>query len=524
MPTSLRAAGRADRPAVAESRREFVAALEVVAAQHGEATAIVDGDRHITFAALATEVENRCSQLTGAGLRTGDRVALVAENSADYLTSAFAVLKAGGVLVTIYPSSPPADLAFCIADADPVLVLVDEHTAAVVADALPETMPVVDVTGRFEVRNLRSDAAPSPEGLRAPLYLICYSSGTTSRPKAIMLSAESVFNGADVYADVWHLSASDTSVVALPMAWLYGLATTSMATLLRGGCVLVLRRSHPELLADAIASHRATFIAGVTTMFAKLVSYLDELETAPDLTSLRLCVSGGEPRNEAAFDRFEALSGTPVHDTFCASECFPLITYDPVADPRPVRGSAGRLVPGSLLRVVDEAGEDVAPGEVGEALAGGPGLFLGYWNDPELTRDALTADGWYRHQDLVRVDPDGYVYVVGRLSDMIIRGGSNVSPAEVEHVLRDHAAVRDVAVVGLPDDVYGQRVVAAVVVANGERLDSEELAALARSRLASFKVPTDFVRVDRLAVNATTGKVNRRAVADQLSRSGVRAT
>lgn len=499
--------------------REFVASLEAVASTRPEEIAIVDGSVRVTYEALVADVTDRAKQLSGAGLMPGHRVALIAENSAAYLVSAFAVLKAGGVLVTIYPSSPPAELAFCIADADPVLTLVDASSADVVAQAAPDGMPIADISSSFALGSVREDSAPNPSGLRAPLYLICYSSGTTGRPKAIMLSAENIHNGISVYADVWHLGGEDKALVALPMAWLYGLATTSMATLISGGCVVVLRRSHPELIADAVSTHRITFLAGVTTMFTKMVGYIDSSGVPVDLSSLRLCISGGEPRNESSFDRFEELSGVPVHDTFCASECFPLATYDPVADPRPVRGSSGKVVAGSRLRVVDAAGQEVPLGEVGEALANGPGLFLGYWNDEELTARALTPDGWYRHQDLVRVDPDGYVYVVGRLSDMIIRGGSNVSPAEVEQVLRSHPGVRDVAVVGLPDDVYGQRVVAAVVPEDGLAVDADRLSEFGRSQLASFKVPVDFITVDRIPLKATTGKVDRREVAELLTKS-----
>jgi long-chain acyl-CoA synthetase len=189
-------------------------------------------------------------------------------------------------------------------------------------------------------------------------------------------------------------------------------------------------------------------------------------------------------------------------------------------DPTPVRGSAGKLVPGALLKVVGPDGREVHPGGIGEALAWSPGLMLGYWGDEEQTSKALTDDGFYRQKDLVRVDADGYVYVVGRISDMIIRGGSNISPAEVERVLREHPTVRDVAVVGLPDDVYGQRVTAAVLLPDGVRFDPEVLSSFASTQLSSFKLPSDYVVLDEFPVNKTTGKVDRKSIATALEKVG----
>lgn len=500
--------------------RGFTARLERIAAEHATSAAIIDGDRAVTYAELTRTVDERATQLREAGLRPGYRVALVAENSAYYLITAFAVWQAGGVLATIYPSTGAADLEYSLTSSDPALVLADEHTVDRVRQALSSDVPCALIDDRFALERVRDDAKPNPSGLRAPISLVCYTSGTTSRPKAIMLSATAVLNGAQIYAEVWRLGPQDRMIVCLPMAWLYGLDSTSMATLLVGGTVVVLRRARPELIVDAIERHRATVLPGVTTMFGKLADHLGGLDRTPDLSSLRFCVSGGEPRNEAAFDKWTAFAGCPVHDTFCPSECFPLITYDPVADPAPVRGSAGKVVPRSQLRVVDADGHDVPVGEVGEALVDGPGLFLGYWGDEGQTRAALTDDGWYRTNDLVRVDEAGYVYVVGRLSDMIIRGGTNVSPAEVEAVLREHPAVRDVCVVGLPDAVYGQRVAAAVVTESPDAARLDELTAFATDRLASYKVPSQYRIVDRLPQNDTTGKVDRRQVAAAFAETG----
>jgi long-chain acyl-CoA synthetase len=498
-------------------RREYLSQLMDIAVRQPGSFAVIDENEAITYSELVATVQERAQDLSEAGVQPGDRIALVAENSAQYLISAFAVWSSGGILATIYPSTATVDLAYTLENADPVLVLTDIHKARVVREAAHKDLPVVEIDGpAFDVPALRPGRIANPD-LREPLHLICYSSGTTSRPKAIMVSESALANGARTYADVWHLTADDRTIACLPMAWLYGLNTTSMATLIHGGTVIVLRRARPELLIDAIETHHATVLTGVTTMFAKLVSLLEHSEDHHNFPSLRLVVSGGEPRNESVFERFAALTGHPVHDTFCASECFPLITYDPIMDPVPIPGSAGKIVPRSEIRILDSLGNEVRAGEVGEALSRSPGLMLGYWRDTMQSSAAITEDGWYRTKDLVRIDENGYVYVVGRASEMIIRGGSNVSPAEVERVLREHPSVSDVAVIGLPDDTYGQEVVAAIVLGAGAILNPSELRTHSAQHLASFKVPSRYVAFTELPQNATTGKLDRRQVAAKIN-------
>ncbi|MBT2554173.1 class I adenylate-forming enzyme family protein [Arthrobacter sp. ISL-5] len=505
-----------------EKTKEFVDELAKVATVSPKALAIIDGPLRVTYEELMNQVNELAVALQQAGLRSGDRVALVAENSAEYLVTAFAVWRAHAVLVTIYPSSTVSTLGHCLNSSDPVLVFVNESSFDSVRQAVPD-WPVALISDP-SVPPVRKAAKETPADVRDSLALICYTSGTTSYPKAVMVSTKTLYHGASAYSESWHLGPSDRTVVSLPMAWLYGLNTTSMATLLRGGTVIPLRRSRPSMLIDAIVEHKATFLPGVTTMFAKLVQHLDGLDSRPDLSSLRFCLSAGEPRNEHAFDRWTAYTGVPVFDNYSASECYPLVTYDPQADPAPVPGSAGKVVPGSELRVVDRNGNDVEPGEVGEGLSRSPGLMLGYWEDAEQTRAAMTNDGWYRTKDLVRVDESGFVYVVGRLSDMIIRGGSNVSPAEVERVVREHPGVRDVSVVGLPDDTYGQRVVAAVVPDSSVTFDSTSIAEFCSKHLPSYMVPNDYIPVQELPQSKTTGKVDRRQVTAILEANRTTAT
>lgn len=489
----------------------FLDRIEAVASQRDAHTAVVDEERRLSYSQLRQEFTLRRQVLLDAGVSSGDRIAIVAENSAAYLTTVLAVWAADAVAVTIYPSTSAADLAAVLADADPVLVIFDARTGALVASAAG-TVPVASMDGEFAVSGVAPGTVPSPAAVIDRLCLICYSSGTTARPKAIMLSAEAILNTVTTWGSVWRLSPSDATLVCLPMAWLFGLTTSSMSALYAGGKVVVRRRAKAESLLGAIEDEGVTFFPAVTTVLTKLAAHLQASGRDRRIRSLRLLISGGEPRNETAFGALERYTGIPVHDNYCASEMQPLVSYDPLADPVPRPGSAGKLLPGAQLRIVDADGVDVPVGEVGEGLSCGIGLMLGYWNDPAQTAQVLTADGWYRTKDLLRMDEEGYLFVVGRASDMIIRGGSNVSPGEIEACLREAPGVLDAAVVGLPDPIYGEEVVAAVRPQEFAALDSDLLREFASSQLAGFKVPTRFIEVEWLPLNETTGKVDRKAV------------
>lgn len=482
----------------------------------GDAPAVIDERRTLTYRDFLAETERQAHALRNAGVRSGDRVAIVAENSASFLTTVFSLWWVDAVPVTIYPSTSRDDLDVTVQDADPVLVFCDDTTEDLVRDAVGDRVPVARLDGPAATLGRSAKARLTPEHLRSRVALICYSSGTTARPKAIMLSADAISNSAQTFASSWRLTAEDVTLVCLPMAWLFGLTTASVSTLVQGGTVVSLRRARPEAVVHAIQESHVTFVPAVATVLTKLANYLDQNVVPLGFPSLRLIVSGGEPRNEDAFARLRVHTGLPVHDNYCASEMQPLVTYDPERDPEPRPGSAGRLVPRSSLRILDEEGAPVAEGDIGEAYSHGPGIMLGYWNDEAATRRALTDDGWYRTRDLVRIDRDGYVYVVGRVSDMIIRGGSNVSPGEVEQRLRLHDSLADVAVVGTPDPVYGEEVTAVVQLQPGVAMDAQALRAFAEGGLSNFKVPTRYLAIDELPHNSTTGKVDRKEVIRRL--------
>ena len=497
----------------------FDDALTGHAAQRPDATAMFDVATRLSYRDVDDRTTAIAARFAAAGIGAGDRVVLIADNGVHHLVVAFALWRLGATLVTIYPSSTQPELNYAIDHAQAALVV---SGSRVVPSVRPVTVdlrvPLVELSDSGALCGLPEDTDPVGGAIDPnALALICFTSGSTARPKAVMHSHSGLLAAARAYARVWRLRDADIALVALPLAWAFGLVTTSMATLTAGGQVVLLQRSDPGDMLRTCVEHRVTFFTGVTTMFAKMLALLDADASMARPTDLRLCVSGGEPRNDVAFARWQTLTGCPVHDVYAASECFPLVTYDPAQDPQPKAGSAGRVVPDAEMRVVDGAGHDVEPGQPGEAWARGPALMSGYWRDPELTAAVLTTDGWYRTGDLVHVDANGYVHVVGRLTDLIIRGGANVSPAEVEAALVGHPDVREVTVVGLPDPEYGQQVVAAVVLEQSAKADVTRLRAHCAATLAGYKVPTSFVAMAQLPRNPNTGKVQRREVAALLA-------
>lgn len=502
-------------------------AIEAIAAAQPEHTAVVGAGRRLCYRELVERAHELAARLAAAGVSPRDRVAICAENSPEYLIATLAIWRVDAIAATVYASSGPSELDYVLANASPRLILVDAARRQIVERAVaergePASIAVIGDHGRFD------GLPPARGGFEPPSIdpdsptAICYTSGTTAHPKPVAHSYAGLLASARSTASVWRCSPEDVTLISLPMAWLFGLITGSMSALISGATVVSLPRFNPVHVLAAIEEERVTVMPVVVTMIVKLVALCRELERVPELSSLRFCVSGGEPRRERVFDEWFELSGCAVHDVYAASECFPVITYDPERDPAPRRGSTGRVVPGSAMRVIGPDGEEVVPGEVGEALWRGPGLMLGYWEEPELTRAALTPDRWYRSRDLVRVDPEGYVYVVGRVSDMIIRGGVNVSPAEIEAAIREHPSVSDVAVLGLPDPEYGEAVAAAVVLADGEELDPDAIAEFCAGRVARAKIPTVWRQFDALPRNVN-GKLLRRELAKTFEIDGSRA-
>jgi long-chain acyl-CoA synthetase len=498
-------------------------AVEASAQRNPQLVALRMFERSLTYAELIVEIEKVAGGLRGLGVVKGDRVGIFSENCPEYLVIYLAVAKLGAILATINPLFKEAEIGYILANAEPRVIFVQaplesllsrccelsshrpHHTIRLGSGGNTDALPYEELVSF--ARQGSTEAVDPNDGV-----VICYTSGSLSRPKPVFRSHQAELFLSQSHAKVWHIGSRDKTLVALPLSWLFGLTTSSIASLSAGAAVVLIPHFNPVVAMEQMESQRITLFAGVMTMFAKMLQVTEESSRDYDLSSLRFCVQGGEPRNESIVQRFTAKFKVAIHDIYSSSECCPNFTYDPYRDPQPRSGSCGRLLEGVEVRLLDETGRDVSAGVTGELVARCLGMMIGYYREPEATAEVI-QNGWFLSHDLVRRDEDGYYYIVGRAKDLIIRGGANIAPAEVEAVLTKHPAVAEAAVIGLPDAVYGEQPVAFIVRRTDQSVTPDELQLYCCEYLAKFKVPTQVLFVDQFPKGAT-GKILKRALRD----------
>ncbi|MCW3034305.1 MAG: fatty-acid-CoA ligase [Solirubrobacterales bacterium] len=462
------------------------------------------GTQAITHGELDASVAAAASLLFEHGVQAGDRVGLILPNVSQFTILYYAVLQAGAIAVPISTLLSSREAKFCLEDAEASLAFVwaegGQHPP--VASGT-ETIAVEAESYHFPCTHEPQVAPRDGEDTA----VIIYTSGTTGRPKGAQLTHRNLARNAAAIIDATGIDAATVALGALPLSHSFGQTWLLNATLGAGGCVSLLERFSPGAAADAIGEHRVTFFAGVPTMFSQLL----EAPPGPADTALELCVSGGAPMPAPLMHAFEARFHCEVREGYGLSETSPLVTLNPPGrNRRP--GSVGTAIPGVELKILDDQGQSAAAGELGEILVSGHNVMKGYWNRPHETGEALTADGWFRTGDLGYLDADGYLSIAGRKKDLIIRGGYNVYPREVEDVLLAHPAVAEAAVIGIPHPTLGEEVAAAVRLHADAVCELGELLAHAKQHLASYKYPRRLWTVERLPTGAT-GKILKRLIA-----------
>ncbi len=338
--------------------------------------------------------------------------------------------------------------------------------------------------------------------------MILYTSGTTGQPKGAELTHANLASNTEVMCtDLINLRPTDVIFGGLPLFHAFGQTCTLNAAVASGACLTLLPRFAPGEALQILAAHRVTVFAGVPTMYVALLGYPDR--AAYDLSALRLCVSGGAAMPVEVLRGFEAAFGCLVLEGYGLSETSPVASFNHPDRPRKP-GSIGTPIRGVQMRVVDSGGLEVPQGDVGEIVIRGHNVMKGYWRRPDETAKAI-PDGWFRTGDLGRVDKDGYFEIVDRKKDMIIRGGYNVYPREIEEVLYEHPAVAEAAVIGLPHPALGEEVGAAVVLKPGAGVTAEEVREHVKSQVAAYKYPRKVWIVDALP-KGPTGKIVKREI------------
>ncbi|WP_435871243.1 long-chain-fatty-acid--CoA ligase [Leifsonia virtsii] len=506
-----------------------------------------------TYAELGDQIARAAEGLRKLGVKKGDRVALVLPNCPQHVAAFYAVLRLGAVVVEHNPLYTPRELRHQFEDHGATVAIVWDKVAGTVqelpADLGVTTVVSVDLTRampaskrialRLPVKAARTardqltaktsgtvrwDAlvasrklkASYPRPERDDLALIQYTSGTTGLPKGAMLSHGNLsVNAAQSRAWVPTIERGTSVVYAvLPLFHAYGLTLCLTFAMSMGARLVLFPKFDPDLVLDVVKKRPATFLPAVPPIYERLVQSAEKRKVS--LSGIQIAISGAMSLPQSIVDLWEQKTGGYLVEGYGLSECSPVLMANPVGATRKP-GTVGLALPSTELRVADpdDPSVDRPLGEEGELLARGPQVFSGYWRKPDETAKVLTADGWFRTGDIVTMDEDGFVRIVDRIKELIVTGGFNVSPTEVEDALRSFPGVADVAVVGLPHRRGGEDVVAAVVMEEGASFDEEAIRAYGRDCLTPYKVPKHVVQVDELP-RSIVGKVIRRKVRDQL--------
>ena len=497
----------------------LVHVLEWRAAVNPGAIALTDQQgAELSYAALAEAAERTAAGFAAAGIAPGDVVPIIARNQAGWVTAMLGLIRAGAFPAAVNWRLAAPEVAALLRLARPAAVVADAGCAGLARQAvagLDAPVPVLDLAGPRPALDSEQPAADGerpapPERPVARLQpaepaILVHTSGTTGRPKLVPLTHQQLITAVVfMKLEVPEAAPGARHLSALPLFHVAGLANLSY-TLFTGGHLHVLAGFDPAGFVDELASRRIQLTQLVPTLIHAVTQEVSSRAEAPDLSGLIEVVYGASPIRPDLLERAVAVLGCRFRQNYASSETGPLpITSLPPEDHDPARGRLGTAGRPSL-------GWEVRLGKRGEIQVRGAAPLPGYWNDPEATARSLTADGFYRTGDVGTIGADGYLTIVDRLSDLVITGGENVYPAEVEAVLARHPAVADVAVIGIPDERWGETVHAVVVPAPGDAatdIDAAGLVSWARERLAGFKCPTGVTVVSELPRNAT-GKVLR---------------
>jgi acyl-CoA synthetase (AMP-forming)/AMP-acid ligase II len=488
-------------------------------------TALVD-DRGAayTYAQLRAETERRAGGGAGLGVGSGDVVAVVAKNSADFLLHAFALMRAGATPAFVNWRLSPRELAEVLALVEPKAIAADAEFAGLVGSAWPEPLPRVVIGGGFvpdgwvDGGTLEGPVPPRPALTGDTVLALVHTSGTTGRAKAIPLRHGALMMSvADFAIEIGDQVAGSHHLQILPLFHLGGFGQCLQA-ILTAGTVYIHTAFDPAAVIDAIEADRIEFSTAGPSLIDMLVAEIRRRDGA-DLSSLREIAYGTAPITPSSLTAAVAAFGCRFRQIYGNTESQSMISLLAPEDHQPGHprlGSAGRVSFGWEVRIVDPGGRDLGFEEAGELLIRGEPLFSGYWRDPGATAAAFAEGGWYRTGDIGKLTADGYLYILDRATDMIISGGENIYPAEVEAVLARHPAVADVAVLGRPDPTWGEAVHAVIIPAAGQAVPAGEIIAWCRDRLAHFKCPKSVEFTDTLP-RTTTGKVLKRELRAQLA-------
>jgi malonyl-CoA/methylmalonyl-CoA synthetase len=488
--------------------------LAQTAVKYAEKPAIIFEGKVWTYHDFYAQVQHYASILDRLNIKKGDRVAVQLPKSIEFLFLHFAILSIGAIALPLNPDYRPEEISYFLTDSASSLFVTTSDRHAKVQSAIahlsglqvlfPEdllTFPQIEFLSEYAARD--NDVA-----------MICYTSGTTGRSKGAAISHRNLITNIKDLHQAWQWSDRDILLHVLPLFHVHGLNVATLGCLYAGATMIMFEKFEPRRVLETITSTKCTVFMAVPTIYQRLINEWEKLESQPDLTAMRIFISGSAPLSDQQFYQFENLTGFRILERYGMTETGMNVSNH--IDPEHRKAKSVGFPLGSVeIRIVDRNGDDVQKSEVGEVWIRGENVFQGYWGMPEKTAEAF-VDGWFRTGDLGFQDPNDNdrLYLVGRAKELIITGGFNVYPKEIENVLESHEFVKESAVIGLPDQDFGERVVAAIALKSEINVTPEVLIKHCKTRLAPYKCPKQIFFVEQLPRNAM-GKLQKNILVEQ---------
>ncbi|MFT4125213.1 MAG: AMP-binding protein [Gordonia sp. (in: high G+C Gram-positive bacteria)] len=472
----------------------FALLPDVRAARDPARPAIADDAHTYDNTDFRDAVRRGAASLRAHGVGRGDVVAILLPNTADLILTLFAAWRLGAAVTPINPALTTDEVAYQVGDAAARVVVTDR------TDDVGAPVAAVDDLFRADGADNGADTEPdAPDTSPDDLALLIYTSGTTGRPKGVCLDHANLSAQCEMVVKALGFGADEHSLLILPLFHANGIIVGTLSPLLAGGQATVAGRFRPDTFFDLVEKARPSYFSAVPTIYSMLADL--PADVSPDTSSIRFGICGAAPASVELLAKVESRFGFPLVEGYGLSECTCVATVNPPAGPQKP-GTVGPALPGVTIRT------DGRPGEPGEVLISGPNVMRGYLNRPEETAKTLTDDGWLRTGDIGVLDADGYLTLVDRAKDMIIRGGENIYPKEIESVVYQLPEVAEAAVVGRADDKYGEVPVLFVSLNSGQHLEPAQILAHAGASLAKYKLPVEITIIDGLPKNPV-GKIDK---------------
>ena len=477
--------------------------------------AISEAGSTISYGRLNQTANQVASALINLKVEPGDHIGLYAPNSGDWIAFYFGTLKAGAVPVTLSSQLSKDELDLLLKHSRPRMIFTAPEKITLLEEfrGAGGLEQIICRDGDLDMKQLTRRGSSSFQALdrdREDVAAILYTGGTTGTPKGVMLSHENINAAIQNVVFNERSTHEDRALCFLPFNHVFGQMHIMNATILSGGCLEMLPAFDINPVLELLAAGRVTKLFAVPTIYTRLLGLSD---LKPKLGNVRYCFSAAASMAAETVRQWKEQTGLAIFEGYGMTEAAPVVTYNHYH--RHVIGSVGTAAPGVEIQIRDAAGFALEQGVEGEICVRGRNIMRGYLNNPEGTRTAFWEDGWFRSGDIGRFDSDGYLYIVDRLKDMIITGGENVYPKEVEDVLYARSEVEECAVIGLPDPEWGERVAAFIVARPGETIDPPALKTYLKSRLSAFKVPKEFRAVAELP-KSPAGKILKRRLREEV--------